>query len=282
MALGTVKTLACVNGKGGVGKTTTLFHLAGLLAKKGKKVLVLDMDKQRNLTNSLLNEDDDYFDNEGKLPTIYDVVVNGADFKEAIRPVFLTERLQGSFVKGEEAKRINVETGIDIIPSDIRLEHNVSDLVGVDVKDRYLEFVNESGYDWVLVDMPPSSREVNSLVFGQIVNNIFVPVEANQDSATGYGDLIDVINEDRIVNPNLKLLGVFVNKYNMRNRKSREWKEYFEDFGEEYISTYIPSKPIIVDSRDEGRPLSYYGKSRYTLKILKYYEALLNELTDRM
>jgi len=46
--------IAFINGKGGCGKSTSIFHVAGVLAKAGKKVLVIDFDKQRNTTDTLL------------------------------------------------------------------------------------------------------------------------------------------------------------------------------------------------------------------------------------
>ena len=48
------KRVAFINGKGGCGKTTSIFHVSGVLSKRGEKVLVIDLDKQRNTTSILL------------------------------------------------------------------------------------------------------------------------------------------------------------------------------------------------------------------------------------
>ena len=53
-----VKKVAFINGKGGCGKTTSIFHVAGVLAADGEKVLVIDLDKQRNTTDTLLMNTD--------------------------------------------------------------------------------------------------------------------------------------------------------------------------------------------------------------------------------
>lgn len=54
-----VKKVAFINGKGGCGKTTSIFHVCGVLAQKGEKVLVIDLDKQRNTTDTLLMNNED-------------------------------------------------------------------------------------------------------------------------------------------------------------------------------------------------------------------------------
>ena len=123
-----LRKIAIISQKGGVGKTTTTVHLAAGLAKKGKKVLILDLDPQGNVSTC-------FFANSPK--NMYHLLVDQINPTECI---------------------MNVGDLLDIIPSDKNLAKAELTLAGVPSREtvlkRRLESVNN--YDYIIIDCPPS------------------------------------------------------------------------------------------------------------------------------
>ena len=140
----TVKVIAVYHNKGGVGKTTTVVNLAAAIRKKGKRVLVIDMDSQANTTfaTGLIKFDDEEFD-DIKDSNIYHVL-HSEDFF-AIQDV----ARKSQFSSPE----------ISVVPSHIILMHNENELNQLDysrmILIQKLKAV-EDQYDVVLIDTPPS------------------------------------------------------------------------------------------------------------------------------
>lgn len=126
--------ISFANHKGGVGKTTTTASVGSILASLGKKVLLVDMDAQSNLTSSLLK-------NEEVESTIYDALsasCRGAAYNLVVYPI--TENL-------------------DIVPSSLRLASADLELSSVMAREHLLSDVLQSqvtNYDYILIDCPPS------------------------------------------------------------------------------------------------------------------------------
>jgi cellulose biosynthesis protein BcsQ len=141
---GNMKTIAIYHNKGGVGKTTTVVNLAAALSKKGKRVLVIDLDSQANTTfaTGLVKFEDEEFD----------------DIKDSnILHVLQSEEL-GSIA--EIARKSNFcNPSIDVVPAHINLMHEENDLNQLDysrmILNQKLKDV-EGRYDVVLIDTPPS------------------------------------------------------------------------------------------------------------------------------
>ena len=178
--------IAFINGKGGCGKTTSIFHIAGVLSKLKEPVLVIDLDKQRNTTDSLLlnnNEDDRTY-------TMYNLLCGECTPDQIVKKSYIVTRPNA---KPEYC-------GIDVLPSDIRLKDE-KDYQDADIKEILDNFIGKNGYKWVLVDMPPSNETINKICFQQIVDFVVVPFTSDGYSVSGYGDLIESINEARGKNP---------------------------------------------------------------------------------
>lgn len=259
------KRLAFINGKGGCGKTTSIFHIAGVLSKMGKKVLVIDLDKQGNASFMLLM-------NNPSLPeaTIFDFMLGNAEPDEVTAQALFQTR-------GNAKPKYY---GVDCMVSDVRLENEavLADVDGEMVGDKLDAFIEKNGYDWVLVDMPPSNLSLNNICFRYLADYAVIPFSTDLSSITGYGQIIDVLDKAREVNPGLNVLGVYLSMYS-------KWgceiaiREQLLGLGDGFIDVQIPHMKDVKESISKGRPISYYkmlsaGKSAY--------EELVNELIRRM
>ena len=161
-----VKKVAFINGKGGCGKTTSIFHVCGVLAQKGEKVLVIDLDKQRNTTDTLLMNNEDRPEK-----TVLDFFRGNAEADEVTAKALFQTR------GNAKAKYF----GVDCMSSDVDLqdEAKLADIDGEAVKDKLDKFIEEQGYTWVLVDMPPSNMTLNNICFGYIVDYAIIPFSSD-------------------------------------------------------------------------------------------------------
>lgn len=259
-----VKKIAFINGKGGCGKTTSIFHVAGVLSKMGEKVLVIDFDKQRNTTDTLL------MNAEMPQKTVFEVLQGSAMAQEATGEALFQSR-------GNANPKYY---GVDCMAASLSLEDETA-LKQID-KDRFgvelSNFVDKKGYGWVLVDMPPSNRELNDICFSRIVDFVIVPFSSDIYSVSGYGDIMSTVEEARIINPGLNILGVYLSRYMKNCAVDKYIKEQLEEF-----ETFIPVQiPLAADVREAvmfGRPISYYKVSSESRTA---YECLTEEIIKRI
>lgn len=260
-----VRKVAFINGKGGCGKTTSIFHVAGVLAKQGYKTLVIDLDKQKNSTKFLLIENETPIVN-----TMFDYMTGSCKVEDIVQKALFRSR-------GNANPKYY---GVDVLPSDKRFEDE-SLLCGVNIKEDLNRFIMEQNYDWVLVDMPPSNKTLNEICFSQIVENVIAPFSSDIYSVDGYADLMDDINAARLINDNLNILGVYLSRYNSRKGIDRFIKEQLEEF-DTFIDVQIPLMADVEEGVLFGRPLSFYklsskSKEAYE-KLVSVMEQKINEL----
>lgn len=242
-----VKSVAFVNGKGGCGKTTSIFHVAGVLSQKGEHVLVIDLDKQRNTTDTLLMENQ-----EERKYTIFDYMQGKVKIHDIVKKAYFRSR-------GNSNPQYY---GVDILPSDIRLEEEKR-LRNIKIHESLYDFIREQKYSWVLVDMPPSNKALNQICFSQIVDYIIVPFSSDIYSVQGYGDLMDAINKARESHEDLHILGIYLSRYMENCAVDKYIKEQLENFGDIFLDIQIPLKADIREAVMFGRPISFYKtKSR--------------------
>ena len=148
-----MRSIALLNQKGGVGKTTTTANLGACLAMLGKKVLVIDMDPQANLSVHL------GIDIHKLKYSIYNIITGDSKPEDVI----LNTKIQG----------------LDIIPSNIDLSGAEIELVGVVGRETVLrEYLGNvlDRYDYVLIDCPPSLGLLTLNVL-TLVREIFIPLQ---------------------------------------------------------------------------------------------------------
>lgn len=259
------KKVAFINGKGGCGKTTSIFHVAGVLAHQGEKVLVIDLDKQRNTTDTLL------MNNENKPEkTVLDFFRGEATAEEVTAQALFQTR------GNAKAKYF----GVDCMASDIDLQDEsiLADIDGAEVGEQLEKFVEERGYTWVLVDMPPSNLTLNNICFGYIVDYAIIPFSSDIFSVQGYGDIMEVMAKARQVNPTLNVLGVYLARYMGQCAVDKYIREELLKF-DTFIDIQIPLASDVREAIMFGRPISYY--KRFS-KSRKAYEDLVKEIERRM
>lgn len=204
--------IAIANHKGGVGKTTTTANLGAALALLGKRVLLVDMDAQANLSSSLMNEADIE-------QTIYDSMKDGAPL-----PIH------------------RISPNLSLIPAAIELSRIDLDLADrenphLTIKKLLTPFGRK--YDYILLDCPPSIGfiTVNALT---AANGVLITMSAEALPLRGLERLNGIIEEiAHTVNPTLHLSGIVITKYNRRKLNNIVIDAIREQYGEKVLNTKI-------------------------------------------
>ena len=231
------RVIAIANQKGGVGKTTTAINLGASLAVAECRTLVIDMDPQGNATSGLGIED------HPELVTIYDVLIEGRDAKEAV-----IEALQFPFLDLMPSTR-------DLVGAEIEL---VAALSRETVFRRALESIR-GDYDYILVDCPPSLGllTLNTLT---AADSVLIPIQCEFYALEGLSQLLNTVRlVQRALNPGLEIEGVLLTMFDRRLNLSRqvaaEAREYFRD---RVYRTAIPRNVRLAEAPSFGQPIVQY------------------------
>ena len=258
-------TVAFINGKGGCGKTTSIFHVSGVLSQRGEKVLVIDFDKQRNTTDILLMNNEERPDK-----TVLDFLRGEAEAHEVTAQALFQTR----------GNAIPKYFGVDCMVSDVRLkdEAALAEIDGEAAGERLKAFIEEQGYTWVLVDMPPSNMTLNDTCFQYIVDYAIIPFSSDMFSVQGYTDIMDDMAKARQKNPRLNVLGVYLARYMSQCKLDEFIRGELLNF-DSFIDIQIPLASDVRESVMFGRPISYY---KMMSKSRKAYENLVGEMERRI
>ena len=246
------KVISVANQKGGVGKTTTAVNLSTLLAKRGKKVLLIDTDPQGNATSGL------GVTKEVEL-SVYDILVGETIFEETV---------QETAIKN-----------LKVCPSNISLAGAEVELVSMMSRERRLKEKLDAvkdQYDFIIIDCPPSLGLVTLNAF-TASDSVLIPVQCEYFALEGLGQLLNTVNlVKKHLNKNLEIEGALLTMYDMRtnlsNQVVKEVKKYFED---KVYKTVIPRNVRLSEAPSYGMPISIYDPKS---KGAKAYEKFAKEL----
>lgn len=246
------KIISVANQKGGVGKTTTTVNLSTILAKKGKKVLLIDTDPQGNATSGLgVSKDVEL--------SVYDILIGDTEFEET---------LQETAIKN-----------LKVCPSNISLAGAEVQLVSMMSREQRLKTKLDKikdQYDYILIDCPPSLGLVTLNAF-TASDSVLIPVQCEYFALEGLGQLLNTVNlVKKHLNKNLEIEGALLTMYdartNLSNQVVKEVKKYFED---KVYKTVIPRNVRLSEAPSYGMPITVYDPRS---KGAKAYEKFAKEL----
>ncbi len=247
------KIISVANQKGGVGKTTTTVNLGTILAKKGKKVLLIDADPQGNATSGLGVEKEVEF-------STYDILVNETHIKETI---------QDTIIKN-----------LKVCPSNINLAGAEVELVSMMSREQRLkEKLDEvkSEFDYILIDCPPSLGLITLNSF-TASDSVLIPVQCEYYALEGLGQLLNTINlVKKHLNKNIQIEGALLTMYDMRtnlsNQVVKEVKKYFDN---KVYKTVIPRNVMLSEAPSYGMPITEYdARSKGAKSYIKFAKEFL-------
>ena len=245
------RIIAIANQKGGVGKTTTAVNVSTILAKKNKKVMLIDADPQGNASSGLGLEKE--VEN-----SLYDVLIND---------VKIQQTLQDTCIKT-----------LKVCPSNMNLAGAEVELVSqMSREQRLKEKVDEikDEYDYIIIDCPPSLGLITLNAF-TAADSVLIP-QCEYYALEGLGQLMNTINlVKKHLNKSLEIEGAVLTMYDIRtnlsNQVVKEVKRYFED---KVYKTVIPRNIKLSEAPSFGMPITLYDAKS---KGARAYEKLAREI----
>lgn len=253
-----MKTIVIANQKGGVAKTTTSGAVASMLARKGFKVLAIDMDPQGNLTdNSKASQTED---------GVYAVLKKEKNILSCLQ-----------------------NNGIyDILPASILMASVEQELSGTMGREYRLREAIESDalaehYDYIVIDTPPAlgTLTINALVAADYV---LIPTMADINATKGISQLNStIVNVRKYFNKDLEIAGVLLTRFDPRLNISKKVKEVSvmvaDMMDAALFETYIRACVAAPEANFKAIDLFDYGPNS---TVAKDYEEFIDEFIGRV
>ena len=230
------KTIAIVNQKGGVGKSTSCVNLSAALTEAGKRVLLCDFDPQANATSGMGVD-------KSLSKGVYDVLIGESAAADAV---------------------VSTRYG-DVLPSNKALAGAGIELIAMEDREFLLRNALaqiEQNYDYIFIDCPPS-LELLTLNALCAADSVLVPVQGEYYALEGLSDLMNTVRiVRRSLNPRLELEGVLLTMFdgrtNLALQVAEEVKHYFP--GKVY-ATVIPRNVRLSEAPSHGKPITAYDRA---------------------
>ena len=255
-----VKWLPLLIKNGGVGQTTTTVNLGNGLFRKGKRVLLIDLDPQGDLTTSL----------GYKNPNSLDFTIKNLMEKE-IQEIPISKK-DGILKNGE---------GVSFIPANIELEALELSMIKYMNKENILKkYINKirEDYDYILIDCRPALGllTINALA---TADSVIIPVQAQYLPLKDMTQLMQTIDKIRVqINPKLKIEGILLTMVDMKTNLAKASIESLKNnYGRriKIYDTIIPMGIKAAESTIEGKSVYAYDKKS---KPAIAYEELTKEV----
>ena len=246
------RVISIANQKGGVGKTTTAVNLSTILAKKGKKVMLIDADPQGNASSGLGLEKE--VEN-----SLYDVLINDVD---------ILSTLQDTCVKTLKVCPSNMDlAGAEVeLVSQMSREQRLKEKVDT-VKDQF---------DYIIIDCPPSLGLITLNAF-TASDSVLIPVQCEYYALEGLGQLLNTIKlVKKHLNKNIEIEGALLTMFDTRTNLSKQVVDEVKGyFGDKVYKTVIPRNVKLSEAPSYGVPITVYDPRS---KGAKCYDKLGREL----
>jgi chromosome partitioning protein len=254
--------IAVANQKGGVGKTTTTANLGAALALRGRRVLLVDLDPQGNLTSAFGLEKD-----------VQQTVAESLLDRRVPLPVV-------SMANGSAGGHENIQK-LSVVPASVGLasaEAQLMNKLGRELRLRDQLLSVDEHYDYVMIDTPPSLGvlTINALV---AATKVIIPTEARFFSLQGLQMLEESIEEILYLNPRLEVLGILLSKMDRRLKEERQVAEYLRQrWGVRVFMTEVGTNSKILEAGSAGTSVFHY---MHADKAVETYLALADEVLTR-
>ncbi|MCS6795204.1 MAG: ParA family protein [Raineya sp.] len=246
------KTIAIINHKGGVGKTTTTLNLGKALSLLGKKVLLVDIDPQANLSQSLGIEEPEQ--------NIYTAIFsNHQDL-----PIF------------EFNNNLSLlPSSLDLSEAELKLQKEVN---GYFKLKKLLSSVQQNRYDFILIDCPPSLSilTLNSLI---AANYAMIVVQSEYLATKGLQTIISLIDElKENLNPNLKIMGMLITQIDRTIIRQQVAEQLRQVYKGRVFETVIRNNVAITEASAMKMDIfSYNDKSIGATDYMNLAKEILNQ-----
>jgi len=254
-----MKTIALLNQKGGTAKTTSAINLAGELVRRGKRVLIIDMDTQGNATSNLaLTEMPEL--------TLTDVIVN--------KNCTISDIICKTTTPGLDLIR-----GGSLLAPALRTMQDMP--FGRDTTLRRLLPQIPDTYDFVFFDCSPSLESLFNINVLVAVQYVLIPIKVDKNSIEGYNVMLETIQSVReIANPDIRVLGIFMTAVESGSSLDREMIANFPLMLPELaFKSYIRKNIDVKKAPLALQPLCFFSP-RCTATA--DYAALCDEMLERL
>lgn len=228
------RIISVSNHKGGVGKTTSVVNIGAGLAIQGRKVLLIDLDPQANLT-----------------------ICFGVSESE--------QTIYSAFINGDKLEPINIKENIDLIPSssdlaeaEINLKNDFSDNNNI---SKLIEAFS-SNYDYIFIDCPPSLGLLTLNAFAAS-KEVIIPIQPHFLAVKGLAKIIEVVNKIKATtNRSVEISGVFVTMFDKRRILHKDVLDtiimYFDD---RVFNTKVRANIALAEAPTVGLDIFEYDSS---------------------